>query len=95
MADSNKMELTEENIEMVQFMKEFLVVLKRHGLVEEGDSNGVPDERAAHVMLSEIHDWYRTGRIGSEAESFTKFCEQAQEVNYEVDDIEGEYSAGD
>lgn len=95
MGDTPEDYSAEENRNTVEFMAELLVVLKRHGLThEEGDSE-VPHERAASVMVSEVHDWYRSGQLDVEAESFADFCERVQEVNYEVDDFEGEFSSSD
>lgn len=95
MSDFPDLEPTEENLKMANFMNELLVVLKRHGLVaDEGDTE-VPHERAANVMISEIHDWYRSGRMDVDAASFTEYCEQVQEANYEADDINDEFTAAD
>lgn len=95
MSDFPEIESTEENLKMVNFMNELLVVLKRHGLAtEEGDVE-VPHDRAANVMISEVHDWYRSGRMDVDETSFTEYCERVQEANYEADDINGEFTGAD
>lgn len=83
---------TEENRRAIQFMTELLVVLGRHGLAGDEESEVNP-ERAANVLLTEVHDWYRTGKIATDATSFAEYCEQAQEANYVVDDLRDEFTA--
>lgn len=82
---------TEENRQMIRFISELLVILERNGLAENDDT-GVSTERAANILLTEVHDWYRTGQIDTDAESFVEYCERAQEANYEVDDIRDEFT---
>jgi hypothetical protein len=93
MSDIPDNEPTEEDVKMLVFMREFAVLLDRYGLTQADDDSEVPHERAAHVMISEVHDWYRSGRLDVGGDSFTGYCELIQEANYEVDDIEDEYSA--
>lgn len=94
--DENKhIPATEENLKMMAFMRDVMAVFQKYELVQDEPDPEVPHHRAANVLISEVHDWHRSGRMDIDVESFTDYCEAVQEGNYEIDDIEGRYSAGD
>ncbi|WP_394743071.1 hypothetical protein [Natronococcus roseus] len=91
MTDKPEIPATEENQKLGEFAIQMLAVFKENGLLKE-DAD-IPHERAANILLSEIHDWYRSGWMDIETESFADYCERVQEANYAADDLEGRYSA--
>jgi hypothetical protein len=95
MAQDANPKSTEQNLKMISFMQELMTLLQRYDLTQDSTNPEIPHDRAAGVLITEVHDWFRSGRIDAETESFSDYCEALQELNYEVDDIEDEYSAED